>query len=88
MSFLEQFPDRTTLLESYPSDHSVVSLKVNNNIHSPYSFSAFKSIDQAVRMAVDEDVRILGINDFYVTYGYAEFIDKCRDHRLFPLLNI
>ena len=63
-------------------------MKVNNHIHSPYSFSAFDSIDSAVRAARDEDVRILGINDFYVTDGYAEFIDKCLDHKLFPLLNI
>jgi hypothetical protein len=88
MSFLEQFPDRTTLLESYPSDHSVVSLKVNNHIHSPYSFSAFRSIEEAVQMADSEDVKILGINDFYVTEGYGEFIEKCRKHHIFPLLNI
>ena len=88
MSFLEQFPDRTTLLESYPSDHSVVSLKVNNHIHSPYSFSAFRTIEEAVQMADSEDVKILGINDFYVTEGYGEFIEKCRKHHIFPLLNI
>ena len=39
-------------------------------------------------MAVAEDVRILGINDFYVTDGYHDFVDKCLDHALFPLLNI
>jgi hypothetical protein len=88
MNFLEQFPHRTTLLESYPSDHPVVPLKVNNHIHSPYSFSAFRSIEEAVQMADSEDVKILGINDFYVTEGYGEFIEKCRKHHIFPLLNI
>ncbi len=39
-------------------------------------------------MAGREEVRILGINDFYVTDGYAEFIEKCLDHGFFPLLNI
>jgi hypothetical protein len=88
MSFLEQFPDRTTLLESYPPDHPIVPLKVNNHIHSPYSFSAFSTIEEAVQMADSEDVKILGINDFYVTEGYGEFIEKCRKHHIFPLLNI
>ena len=87
MSFLEQFPDRATLLESYQSDHSSIPLKVNNHIHTPYSFSAFSSIEEAVRMADSEDVKILGINDFYVTEGYAEFIEKCRLYHIFPLLN-
>ena len=88
MGFFDSFPDQSTLLQSHGEGRPEFSLKVNNHIHSPYSFSAFNSIDQAVRMAVDEDVRVLGINDFYVTDGYAEFIDKCREHRLFPLLNI
>ena len=87
MSFLEQFPDRATLLESYQSDHSPVPLKVNNHIHTPYSFSAFSSIEEAVRMADSENVKILGINDFYVTEGYEEFIVKCRLYHIFPLLN-
>ncbi len=87
MSFLEQFPDRATLLESYQSDQSRVPLKVNNHIHTPYSFSAFSSIEEAVRMADSEDVKILGINDFYVTEGYEEFIEKCRLYHIFPLLN-
>ncbi len=87
MSFLEQFPDRATLLESYQSDHSRVPLKVNNHIHTPYSFSAFSSIEEAVRMADEEDVKILGINDFYVTDGHEEFIDQCFKFHIFPLLN-
>jgi hypothetical protein len=39
-------------------------------------------------MADSEDVKILGINDFYVTEGYGEFIEKCRKHHIFPLLNV
>jgi hypothetical protein len=63
-------------------------MKVNNHIHTPYSFSAFESVTQAVRMAVAENIRILGINDFYVTDGYGEFTEECIDHGMFPLLNI
>jgi len=87
MSFLEQFPDRATLLESYKPDHSGEPLKVNNHIHTPYSFSAFQSIEEAVHMADAEGVKILGINDFYVTKGHEEFIEKCRNYHIFPLLN-
>ncbi len=88
MSFLEQFPDRETLLKLFDEKISVFPMKVNNHIHTPYSFSAFQSVTQAVRMAVAEDLRILGINDFYVTDGYREFTDECIDHGMFPLLNI
>jgi len=87
MHFLEQFPDRSTLLKSYQSDSSRVPLKVNNHIHTPYSFSAFSSIEEAVNMASSENIKILGINDFYVTEGHGEFIEQCRKHHIFPLLN-
>jgi hypothetical protein len=88
MSFLKQFPSRDILLESWQPDTSKPPLKVNNHIHSPYSFSAFSSIAEAVQLAQSEDVKILGINDFYVAEGYGEFIDECLRHRVFPLLNI
>jgi len=88
MHFFEQFPDRTTLLKSYQPDLSQLPLKVNNHIHTPHSFSAFQSIEEAVKMASDEEVKLLGINDFYVTEGYGDFIEECRNFHLFPLLNI
>ncbi len=88
MSFLEQFPDRRVLLNEYSEEKSAFPLKINNHIHTPYSFSAFGSIDEAVQLAMKEDVRVLGINDFYVTDGYGEFVRRCQDHHLFPLMNI
>jgi hypothetical protein len=69
-------------------DYPVLPLKVNNHIHTPYSFSAFSSIEDAVKLAAEEDVRILGINDFYVSDGYGEFIEECHKYRVFPILNI
>ena len=63
-------------------------LKVNNHIHTPHSFSAFRNIREAVEMASMEEVGVLGINDFYVTDGYGEFIRQCREFRVFPLLNV
>jgi hypothetical protein len=88
MNFLKLFPERSVLLESYQADQAAFPLKVNNHIHTPYSFSAFKSIEEAVELASDEDVSLLGINDFYVIDGYGEFIDECLKHKIFPLLNI
>ena len=88
MDFFEQFPPRAELLESYVKEDPGFPLKINNHVHTPCSFSAFKSIDEAVTMALEEEVRVLGINDFYVTDGYEEFMEKCLESSLFPLLNI
>jgi len=88
MDFLKKFPKRADLLGSYREERTCFPLKVNNHIHTPHSFSAFKSTEEAVKMAHNEDVSILGINDFYVTDGYGEFIELCLKYRIFPLLNI
>jgi hypothetical protein len=61
---------------------------VNAHLHTPYSFSAFDSIPQALDMAVDENVKVVGINDFYATEGYAEWASECAKRNLFPLFNI
>ena len=63
-------------------------LHVNSHIHSPYSFSAFSGLEQAFEMAVKENIKVLGINDFYVTDGYDEFAALARQYRIFPLFNI
>ena len=65
-----------------------MTIKVNAHLHTPYSFSAFDDIPQALNMAVKEDVKIVGINDFYTTDGYAEWDTECRKRGLCPLFNI
>lgn len=62
--------------------------KVNAHLHTPNSFSAFGSISQALDMAVTEDVKVVGINDFYSTAGYQEWADGCKVRGLYPLFNI
>jgi PHP domain len=88
MNFFEQFPGKNELLGAYAEKDKGLPGKVNNHIHTPYSFSAFQSVTEAVQKAVAEDVRILGINDFYVCDGYGEFMDRCVEFGVFPLLNI
>jgi len=64
------------------------SFNVNAHIHTPYSFSSFTELGQAFEMAVNENVKVLGINDFYVTDGYDEFAALAQLHKIFPLFNI
>jgi hypothetical protein len=61
---------------------------VNAHIHTPHSFSAFHSITEAALQAKAEDVRLLGINDFYSVEGYEEFFNVTSAYGIFPLFNI
>lgn len=61
---------------------------VNAHLHTPYSFSAFASVDEALDHAAAEGVKVVGINDFYSTDGYAAWKSGCDARRLFPLFGI
>ncbi|MDR3265984.1 MAG: hypothetical protein LBT24_00225, partial [Tannerella sp.] len=61
---------------------------VNAHLHTPYSFSAFERLTDALDRAVSENVKVVGINDFYSTDGYAEWHDAALERKLFPLFNI
>jgi len=63
-------------------------LRVNTHIHSPYSFSSFDTILQAVMLANEEKISVLGINDFNTTDGFAEFASACEENGIYPLFNI
>ncbi len=61
---------------------------VNAHIHTPYSFSAFRSVDEALDHAAAEDVRVVGINDFYSMDGYRAWKEGCARRVLYPLFGI
>lgn len=86
-SVFEKYPKPGKLkLEAGKIDHKV--LKVNGHFHTPFSFSAFSETGQVFEMARNENVKVLGINDFYTTDGYAEFNGLAQKYRIFPLFNI
>jgi hypothetical protein len=84
-NFLKIFPDRKTLSGMFPKTEI---LEVNAHLHTPYSFSAFKSIAQIFSMALKENIAVAGINDFFIADGYEPFCNEALKARVFPLFNI
>ena len=72
---LKDFPGKSEILEWYSKNGSNIVHEVNGHFHTPYSFSAFRDLKQVFEMAREEQVKILGINDFYTMAGYEEFHD-------------
>jgi len=72
MSFYSKFPNKSILLAKAEGLSFTAPVKVNAHLHTPFSFSAFDNIRQALDMALTENVKVVGINDFYSTDGYAE----------------
>jgi len=85
MNFLKNFPSKDKLLEKHKASDV---LNVNGHIHTPYSFSAFHDISQIFDMAQKENIKVLGINDFFVSDGYRPFYERADQSKIFPLFNI
>jgi len=88
MDFWSRFPGRDELLTWYKKNGNDTVFSVNAHLHTPYSFSAFRDISQALDMGVKEGVKVMGINDFYSTDGYAEWASEAAARGIFPLFNI
>ena len=87
-NFLASFPAPDKLIKERQGLTFPEYREANGHIHTPYSFSAFSELETAFKMAGDEKIAVLGINDFYVTDGYDAFHNGCMDHKIFPLFNI
>jgi hypothetical protein len=61
---------------------------VNAHLHTPYSFSAFADVADALDRAAAEGVKVVGINDFYTMEGYREWHDGCMARGLYPLMGL
>ncbi len=70
------------------NDRGEAVANVNAHLHTPYSFSAFRDIDDALDRAAAENVKVVGINDFYTTAGYDEWAEGCKKRHLYPLFGI
>jgi len=88
MEFWKIFPPKEELLRWYEKNGDGHTRLVNAHLHTPYSFSAFDNISQALDLAVSENVKVAGINDFYTTDGYPEWAEACVSRKIFPLFNI
>lgn len=88
MNYFQSLPSEDVLLSWYRQHDREAWYQVNAHIHTPYSFSSFETIEAIFKQAVSENIKILGINDFYVTDGYHEFGHYASLNRIFPLFNI
>ena len=85
---LKDFPGKDELIFGFESMPEPGITEVNGHVHTPYSFSSFFSMSQIFEQALKENVRVLGINDFFMADGYNDFYELALVNRIFPLFNI
>ena len=60
-------------------------LSSNAHIHLPPNFSAFETVQQAVELAAEQGVRVLGAGNYYDFSIYQTFVEETRKKGIFPL---
>lgn len=81
-------PGKEETVKTYRQNLHNRALNVNCHVHTPYSFSAFDNMEELFIKARQEDVNVLGINDFNGADGFDEFMRLAAKYRIFPLFNI
>jgi hypothetical protein len=87
-NFLFNFPWLDEMKKSMSNPFIPDYREVNGHIHTPYSFSAFDDMETIFRMATQEHIAVLGINDFFVADGYDAFYKGCVQNNIFPEFGI
>ena len=83
--FLIAMGDVDTILSTAENISLPLSLNHNSHIHLPPNFSAFETVEQAVQMAADEGVKVVGCGNYYNFSVYQQFADLAQSRGIFPL---
>ena len=62
--------------------------KVNTHIHLPPNFSAFETTSQAMNLAREQGIGVLGVANYYDYRVYADFVAEARRAGIFPLFGM
>jgi hypothetical protein len=62
--------------------------RVNAHIHLPPNFSAFDSVAQAVALAAEQEIGVLGVSNYYDYEVYGQFVELARGRGIFPLFGL
>lgn len=60
----------------------------NTHVHVPPNFSAFDDVEDAVRAATAEGVRVMGVSNFHDHRIYGRFADAAREAGIVPLFGV
>src|SRR5690349_19963162 len=66
----------------------IVCPRAKAHIHLPPNFTAFDTAAQTVELAAEQDVRVLGVSNYYDSSFYAACAAPAEKLGIFPLFGI
>jgi hypothetical protein len=83
--FLRGVGDVRSVLADAQDTSVPKQLRFNSHIHLPPNFSAFETVEQALQLAADEGVQVLGCGNYYDYSVYKQFAQIAQAKSIFPL---
>ena len=62
--------------------------KLNSHIHLPPNFSAFTTIAQAIDLARQQEVAVVGVTNYYDYRVYDQFAELAQQNGIFPMFGL
>jgi len=96
---MNQVPDALTALRNLGTPVEIRALaergygpasppRVNTHIHLPPNFSAFDSVEEALSLAAEQQIGVLGVSNYYDYSVYGPFVAGARRRGIFPLFGL
>jgi hypothetical protein len=86
LQFLQDLGDVETMTQAAKQGGALEGRPAfNSHVHFPPNFSAFDSVDQAINMAADQGIGVLGTGNYYDYSVYKDFVTLARKKGIFPL---
>lgn len=63
-------------------------LPFNSHIHLPPNFSAFETVSQAIDLASQQEIGLLGVSNYYDYQVYADFVEQAGEKKIFPMFGL
>lgn len=83
--FLRQLGTVDAITAQAESNPALPDIAFNSHIHLPPNFSAFETVEQAVSLAAEQGVSVLGVGNYYDFSVYETFAQLARGSGIFPL---
>jgi hypothetical protein len=86
LQFLRELGDVAALTQAARQGDGLTKRPLfNSHVHFPPNFSAFDSVGQAIEMAADQGIGVLGTGNYYDYSIYTDFVTLAQQKGIFPL---
>jgi hypothetical protein len=87
-NFLSNFPPPEKLVKEIQNISIPDFRESNGHFQTPFPITHDHYLDSVLKIAKEDKIAVLGINNYYVTEGFESFYNGCVENGIFPQFNM